>query len=82
MEENYYAEDYHIKPVDGDDQIELVIHSTDGHVWEYGIPYSRETGRFSFEEISVLELDFGEEFREKIEDEIHKLVEQLVKEGG
>ena len=80
MEENYYPETYHIKRVDGDDQIELVIHSTDGHVWEYGIPFSRETGRFAFEEISVLELDFGEEFREKIEDEIHVLVEKLVKE--
>ena len=78
MEENYTAENYHIKPVEGDDQVELVINSTDGHVWEYGIPFSRETGRFAFEEIDVLELDFGAEFREKIEDEIHELVKKLV----
>ena len=81
MEENYVAEDYHIKPVEGDDQVELVIHSTDGHVWEYGIPFSRETGRYAFEEADVLELDFGSEFRDKVEDEIDELVKKLVGEG-
>lgn len=77
MEENYYPKDYHIKPVEGDDQVELVIHSTDGHVWEYGIPFSRETGRYAFEEIDVLELDFGNEFRRKVEDELDDLVKKL-----
>ncbi len=80
MEENYYARDYHIKRVEDDDQVELVIHSTDGHVWEYGIPFSRETGRYAFEEIVVLELDFGGEFRAKIEGELDELVKKLCAE--
>jgi len=77
MDENYYPETYHIKRVEGSDQVELVINSTDGNIWEYGIPFSRETGRYAFEEITVLELDFGMEFREKVEDEIDALVKKI-----
>ncbi len=77
MTENYYPTDYAIRPIEGSKQIELIIHSTDGHVWEYGIPYSTATCRYAFEEIDVLELDFGEEFREKIEDELDELVKKL-----
>ena len=77
MDENYYPETYHIKRVEGSDQVELVINSTDGNIWEYGIPFSRETGRYAFEEITVLELDFGMEFREKVEDELDALVKKI-----
>ncbi len=77
MDENYYPETYHIKRVEGADQVELVINSTDGNIWEYGIPFSRETGRYAFEEITVLELDFGMEFREKVEDELDALVKKI-----
>jgi len=77
MDENYYPETYHIKRVEGSDQVELVINATDGNIWEYGIPFSRETGRYAFEEIDVLELDFGMEFREKVEDELDALVKKI-----
>jgi len=77
MDENYYPETYHIKRVEGSDQVELVINGTDGNIWEYGIPFSRETGRYAFEEITVLELDFGMEFREKVEDELDALVKKI-----
>ena len=81
MEENYYASDYHVKPVEGDDQIELVIHSTDGHVWEYGIPYNRESGRYTFEEVDVLANDFGDEFTDPLVDEIEELIAKI-RTGG
>lgn len=75
---NYEVTDYALKPVEGDDQVELVIHASDGSTWEYGIPYSRSTGRYMFEEIDVLEMDFGEEFSEKITAELDELVAKLV----
>ncbi|MEM7305183.1 MAG: hypothetical protein AAF682_00865 [Planctomycetota bacterium] len=75
---NYDVVDYALKPVEGDDQIELVIHASDGSRWEYGIPFSRSTGRYMFEEIDVLEMDFGEEFTEKISEELDALVAKLL----
>lgn len=75
---NYDVVDYALKPVEGDDQVELVIHASDGSRWEYGIPFSRSTGRYMFEEIDVLEMDFGEEFAEKITAELDELVAKLV----
>ena len=75
---NYEVVDYTLKPVEGDDQVELVIHASDGSRWEYGIPFSRSTGRYMFEEIDVLEMDFGEEFSERIASELDALVAKLV----
>ena len=67
---------YTVQPVEGDDQIEVVIHASDGNKWEYGIPYSR-SGRYQFPEIDVLENDFGEEFARELSAKIDALVESL-----
>ena len=75
---NYDVVEHLIQPVEGDDQIELVIHASDGSRWEYGIPFSRSTGRYMFEEIDVLEMDFGEEFAEQLTGELDALVAKLV----
>ncbi len=75
---NYEVVDYTLKPVEGDDQVELVIHASDGSRWEYGIPFSRSTGRYMFEEIDVLEMDFGEDFSQRISSELDALVAKLV----
>ena len=75
---NYEVVDYTLKPVEGDDQVELVIHASDGSRWEYGIPFSRSTGRYMFEEIDVLEMDFGEDFSTQITAELDALVAKLV----
>lgn len=75
---NYEVVDYTLKPVEGDDQVELVIHASDGSRWEYGIPFSRSTGRYMFEEIDVLEMDFGEDFSQRIAAELDALVAKLV----
>lgn len=73
----YEVESFELKPVEGDDQIELIINASDGSKWEYGIPYNRSSGRYMFEEIDVIEMDFGEEFAGKLTDELDKLVETL-----
>ena len=75
---NYDVDKYEVKPVEGDDQIAVTIHATDGSTWEYGIPYSRSTGRYQFEEIDVLEMDFGEEFAEELTAQLDDLVKTLV----
>jgi hypothetical protein len=75
---NYSVVEYALKPVEGDDQVELVILAGDGSRWEYGIPFSRSSGRYMFEEIDVLEMDFGEEFSERIAAELDALVAKLV----
>jgi len=75
---NYEVVDYTLKPVEGDDQVELVIHASDGSRWEYGIPFSRSTGRYMFEEIDVLEMDFGEDFSAQLTAELDALVAKLV----
>jgi hypothetical protein len=74
---NYEVTSYSVSPVDGDDQIEVIIHASDGNKWEYGIPYSRSTGRYMFPEIDVLEMDFGEDFARKLTDELDALVERM-----
>lgn len=74
---NYEVERHTLEPVEGDDQIALTIFATDGSKWEYGIPFNRNTGRYTFSEIDVLEMDFGEEFTEPLIDEIEELVEKL-----
>jgi hypothetical protein len=75
----YSVKSYTVQPVDGDDQIEVVIHANDGSKWEYGIPFSRSTGRYMFEEIDVLAMDFGDEFAEELTRKIEALVDTLVK---
>ena len=76
---NYEVTSYHVRPVEGDDQVEVVIHASDGNKWEYGIPFSRSTGRYMFEEIDVLAMDFGDEFAEELTAKLEKLVDSLVK---
>jgi len=73
----YEVESYEVKPVEGDDQIEVVIHASDGNKWEYGIPFSRTTGRYTFEEIDVLAMDFGDEFAEELTRKLDELVASL-----
>jgi hypothetical protein len=75
---NYEVVSYHVRPVEGDDQVEVVIHASDGSKWEYGIPFSRATGRYMFEEIDVLAMDFGDEFAEELTAKLDKLVDSLV----
>jgi hypothetical protein len=75
---NYDVVEYALKPVEGDDQVELVILASDGSRWEYGIPFSRSSGRYMFEEIDVLEMDFGVEFSGRIAAELDALVAKLV----
>lgn len=74
---NYEVTSYTVDPVEGDDQIAVVIHASDGNKWEYGIPFSRATGRYEFPEIDVLEMDFGEEFAEELTEKLEALCEKL-----
>jgi hypothetical protein len=76
---NYSVKTYTVQPVDGDDQIEVVIHASDGSKWEYGIPFSRSSGRYMFEEIDVLRMDFGDEFADELAAKLDALVESLVR---
>jgi hypothetical protein len=71
-----------LRPVEGDEQLELIIESTDGAKWEYGIPYSPTTGRYQFEEIDVIAMDFGEDFSQQLTEELDELVARLVAERG
>lgn len=76
---NYHVTRYTVLPVDGDDQIEVVIHASDGNKWEYGIPFNRTSGRYTFEEIDVLAMDFGQEFADELRAKLDGLVDSLVK---
>ena len=76
---NYSVKSYTVLPVEGDDQVEVVIHASDGNKWEYGIPFSRSSGRYMFEEIDVLRMDFGDEFADELTAKLDALVESLVK---
>ncbi len=69
---------YAVEPVEGDDQIAITIRASDGNKWEYGIPYSRSTGRYMFEEIDVIANDFGDEFAEELTQKIESTVDQIV----
>ena len=73
----YEVERYELKPVEGDDQIELLIQASDGSKWEYGIPFSRSSGRYTFEEIDVLAMDFGDDFAEELSAKLDALVGEL-----
>lgn len=74
---SYQVRSFTVAPVEGDDQIEVVIHASDGSKWEYGIPFSRSTGRYMFEEIDVIAADFGGEFAEELTHRIESLVDTL-----
>ncbi len=74
---SYQVKSFTVAQVEGDDQIEVVIHASDGSKWEYGIPFSRSTGRYMFEEIDVIATDFGDEFAEELTQRIESLVDSL-----
>ena len=74
----YEAIKYTVEPVEGDDQIEIVIHASDGHKWEYGVPYSRSTGRYTFEEIDVIAMDFGDDFAEELSAKLDEVMRDLL----
>lgn len=76
---NYDVVKYSVEPVEGDDQIAVTIHASDGNKWEYGIPYNRASGRYQFPEIDVLEMDFGEDFARDLIEKVEALVERLCK---
>ena len=76
----YEVTSYSVEPVEGDDQIAVTIHASDGNKWEYGIPFSRSTGRYTFEEIDVLAMDFGDEFAEELTEKIGEVMAGLT--GG
>ena len=76
---NFTVVSYTVLPVEGDDQVEVVIHASDGSKWEYGIPFSRSSGRYMFEEIDVLRMDFGDEFADELTQKLDALVGSLVK---
>ena len=67
-----------VEPVEGDDQIAITIHASDGNKWEYGVPYSPSSGRYTFEEIDVLAVDFGDEFAEELTEKLDEVVRKVV----
>ena len=73
----YEIVNWSAEPIEGDDQIELVIESSDGNRWEYGIPYSKGSGRYTFEEIDILATDFGDDVAEKITERLDALMKEL-----
>ena len=75
----YEVVSYEVKPVEGDEQVELVIHASDGSRGEYGIPYSVSSGRYTFEEGDVLAMDFGDEFADEVTAKLDELVASLCK---
>jgi len=77
----YEVTSFTVEPVEGDDQIAVTIHASDGNKWEYGIPFSRGTGRYTFEEIDVLAADFGDEFAEELAEKIDEVMAGITGEG-
>ena len=74
----YEAVGYTVEPVEGDDQIEIVIHASDGNKWEYGVPFSRTTGRYTFEEIDVIAADFGDDFAEELSAKLDEVMKSVL----
>ncbi|MFT5050609.1 MAG: hypothetical protein ACI8QZ_002011 [Chlamydiales bacterium] len=70
----YEVISFTVEPVEGDDQIAITINASDGNKWEYGIPFSRSSGRYTFEEIDVLAMDFGDEFAEELSEKLEAVV--------
>ena len=77
-EPSYTALSHKVIPVEGADQVELIIEGSNGLTWSFGIPFSRATGRIDFDEVDVVELDFGAEFTEMAMEKIETLVEDLI----
>ena len=71
---------YTVEPVEGDDQVAITSHASDGNQWEYGVPFSRATGRYTFEELDVLAVDFGEEFAEELEEKLDSVMKDILGE--
>ena len=69
---------YTVEPVEGDDQVAITIHASDGNKWEYGVPFSRATGRYTFEELDVLAVDFGDEFAEELEEKLDAVMKEIM----
>lgn len=69
---------YKISVLPEDDLIEVVLRAPSGDKWEYGIPFNRSTGTFDFEDIKVIELDFGEQFAEKMIGDIRSAVRAAI----
>lgn len=69
---------YTVEPVEGDDQIAITIHASDGNKWEYGVPFSRSTGRYTFEELDVLAVDFGDDFAEELEEKLDAVMKDVM----
>jgi hypothetical protein len=80
-EPSYTALSHKVIPVEGADQVELVIEGSNGLTWSFGIPFSRATGRIDFDEVDVVELDFGADFVEMAMEKIEELVEDLIEKG-
>lgn len=74
----YEAISYSVQPVEGDTQVEIVIHASDGNKWEYGVPYSSNTGRYTFEEIDVIAMDFGDDFAEELIAKLDEVMQELL----
>ena len=74
---HYEVVSYTVEPVEGDDQVAVTIHASDGNKWEYGIPFNRSSGRYQFPEIDVLEVDFGAAFAAELSERIDALVAKL-----
>lgn len=70
-----------VEPVEGDDQLAVTIHASDGNKWEYGVPFNRATGRYTFEEIDVLAMDFGDEFAEELSERLDTVLAKVLAEG-
>lgn len=67
--------------ISDDDQIEVTLCAPNGDKWEYGIPFNRESGRFAFEDVKVVEIDFGSDFAERLVSDIRKAVEAALSGG-
>ncbi len=70
--------EYKITVSPDDQQVEVTLRAPNGDKWEYGIPYNTETGRFDFEDIKVIEIDFGSEFAEKMLGDIRNAVRNSI----
>ena len=77
----YEATSFTVEPVEGDDQIAITIHASDGNKWEYGVPFSRSSGRYTFEEIDVIAMDFGDDFSEELTEKLDEVVAKVLAEG-
>lgn len=69
---------YTVEPIEGDDQIAITINASDGNKWEYGIPFSRSSGRYTFEEIDILAMDFGDEFAEELTAKLDEVMKRIM----